>query len=285
VMAGCSSNVGNTTTSATSTTSPISSASTTSLVSPASTGSPAWMIYKSAKGFAINYPSDWTKDVKNSGAVDVFFALPTNNSAENLNVEAFNSSDTLNSSIARILSGVQEFSNFNQISTGNTTLAGNPAYTVVYTATVGGTNLTLAHIWTIKDGKEYFITYKATPNNYVTYLSTAQKMIDSFQITSNVSPSPTPTPTPTATPTSAFSVFYFHEIGCPYCAKLEASSSFAQLLNKVPVHRFLSTDTQTNKQFGVNNYPTLILLKNGVEVMRRSGEGAADDILARINAG
>jgi len=43
--------------------------------------------------------------------------------------------------------------------------------------------LKLTQIWTIKDGKEYFITYKAAPNNYDTYLSAAQQMIDSFQIT------------------------------------------------------------------------------------------------------
>ncbi|MGA3359582.1 MAG: PsbP-related protein [Halobacteriota archaeon] len=162
LTAGCTFNVGNTTPSA----------------SPTNT-------YNSTNGFAIQYPSDWSKDINQSGAVDVLFVLPTNNVTENLNVQVINISanDTLTSRTASIISQVQNISNFTQIDAGNTTLAGNPAYKIVYTATVNGNDLKLTQIWTIKDGKEYFITYKAAPNNYDTYLSAAQQMIDSFQIT------------------------------------------------------------------------------------------------------
>jgi hypothetical protein len=160
LAAGCTSNVGNPTPSA-----------------PTDT-------YDSAKGFTIKYPSEWTKDVPKSGAISVLFRMPTNNAAENLNVQVWNRSanETLSSRTARILAGVQDFSNYTEISAGNTTLGGNPAYKVSYTATYDGNNLKFTQIWTIKHGKEYLITYKADPKNFDTYASTAQQMIDSFKI-------------------------------------------------------------------------------------------------------
>jgi eukaryotic-like serine/threonine-protein kinase len=161
LTAGCAFNLGNPTPSA----------------SPTNT-------YESAKGFTIKYPSDWTKNEPKSGAIAVLFGIPTNNATENLNVQVWNRSanDTLSSLTPSKLSALQEFSDFKQIEAGNTTLAGNPAYKVVYTATVDGDPLKLTQIWTVKGGKEYVITYKAAPNNYDTYASTAQQMIDSFKI-------------------------------------------------------------------------------------------------------
>jgi PsbP-like protein len=161
LTSGCTFNVGNTTPSPTSTT------------------------YTSAKGYSIAYPSDWSKpQEQNNGAV-VLFLTPTNNKTENLNVQVFNLSanDTLSSETDSILSEAEGFSNYTLVDAANTTLAGNPAYKIVYTATTStGDNLKLTQIWTVKDGKEYFITYKGAPANYDTYLSAAQKMIDSFQI-------------------------------------------------------------------------------------------------------
>ncbi|MEI7827019.1 MAG: PsbP-related protein [Euryarchaeota archaeon] len=161
LTAGCTFNAGNTTPSA----------------SPTNT-------YDSAKGFTIKYPSDWTKDEPKSGALSVLFGIPTNNATENLNVQVWNLSanDTLSSLTATKLLAVQDFSDFKQIEAGNTTLAGNPAYKIVYTATVDGNSLKITQIWTVKDGKEYIITYKSDPKNFDTYASAAQQMIDSFQI-------------------------------------------------------------------------------------------------------
>lgn len=160
LAAGCTSNVGNPTPSA-----------------PTNT-------YDSAKGFTIKYPSDWTKDVPKSGPISVLFRMPTNNAAENLNVQVWNRSanETLSNRTAMMLAAVQDFSNYTEISAGNTTLGGNPAYKVTYTATYGGDYLKFTQIWTIKHGKEYIITYKADPKNFDTYASTAQQMIDSFKI-------------------------------------------------------------------------------------------------------
>jgi hypothetical protein len=132
----------------------------------------------------MQYPSDWTKDEPKSGAVVVLFGLPTNNATENLNVQVYNrtASDTLESLTSEHIQEAQEFENFTQIEAGNTTLAGNPAYKIVYKATYDGDYLKVTQIWTVKDGKIYLITYKAAPDNYDAHLSAAQKMIDSFRI-------------------------------------------------------------------------------------------------------
>jgi hypothetical protein len=140
--------------------------------------------YDSAKGFTIMYPSDWTKDVPKSGPISVLFRMPTNNPLENLNVQVWNRSanETLSSRTDSILAAVQDFSNYTEISAGNATLGGNPAYKVSYTATYDGDHLKFTQIWTITHGKEYLITYKADPQDFDTYASTAQQMIDSFKI-------------------------------------------------------------------------------------------------------
>jgi hypothetical protein len=160
LTAGCASNVGNPTPSA-----------------PTNT-------YDSAKGFTIKYPADWPKDEPKSGAISVLFRMPTNSAAENLNVQVWNRSanETLSNRTALMLAGVQDLSNFTEFSEGNTTLGGSQAYKIVYTATYDGDNLKFSQTWTLKHGKEFLITYKAAPQNFDTYASTAQQMIDSFKI-------------------------------------------------------------------------------------------------------
>jgi PsbP-like protein len=161
----------------------VSAAGCTSNVGKPTPSAPTNM-YDSAKGFTIIYPSDWTKDVPKSGPISVLFRMPTNNSSENVNVQVWNRSanETLSNRTASILAAVQEFSNYTEISAGNATLGGNEAYMVSYTATYDGDYLKFIEIWTIKQGKEYLITYKADPQNFDTYASTAQQMIDSFKI-------------------------------------------------------------------------------------------------------
>jgi hypothetical protein len=75
---------------------------------------------------------------------------------------------------------VENYSNYRKIDAGNTTLAGYPAYKIVYTDRVS--NFTTTEIWTVKEGKVYTINHAAHTRYYDTYAPTAQKMIDSFQI-------------------------------------------------------------------------------------------------------
>jgi hypothetical protein len=91
-------------------------------------------------------------------------------------------SDTLESITSFHIAYVQGFGNFTQIESGNATLAGNPAYKIVFTATYEGDFQKATQIWTVKDGKAYLLTYKTAPDDYNTYLSAAQQMIDSSKI-------------------------------------------------------------------------------------------------------
>jgi serine/threonine-protein kinase len=162
---GCTFNVGNTTTSPTSTT------------------------YTSAKGYSIAYPSDWGKPQEQENGTLVIFLTPDNNETENLyvqvvNMEAANlpANSTLATVTKSIKSNEQDNDDFKQIEETNTTLAGLPAYKSVYTATRDGDQLKVLETWTVKDDKVYLIMYKAAPTNYDKHISAAQKMIDSFQI-------------------------------------------------------------------------------------------------------
>jgi serine/threonine-protein kinase len=146
--------------------------------------SPPTSTYSSPKGFVITYPPDWVKDEAKSGPIAVFFDLPTGNAKESLNVQVWNRSanDTLENVTADILYGVQALPDYVQIEAGNATLGGVPSYRIVYTMTDDRDSLKVTEIWAIKGGKEYIITYEATPDNYNKYESTAQQMIDSFRI-------------------------------------------------------------------------------------------------------
>jgi hypothetical protein len=60
-----------------------------------------------------------------------------------------------------------------------------PAHKVVYECPCfpDTSILKRMEVWTIKDGRAYDITYEAFPDTYTERLDTAQKMIDSFEIT------------------------------------------------------------------------------------------------------
>ncbi len=165
LTAGCTFNVG--------TTSPSPSPSASSTLT-----------YNSTQGFAMKYPSDWTKDETNA-TLAVLFGLPTNNKTENLNVQVLNlsSSDSLSTLTDEGIANAQSYDNFTQIAANNTTLAGYPAYKIVFTATIDGNFVKVQQVWTVYEGKAYIITYKAAPANYDAYASTAQQMIDSFTTT------------------------------------------------------------------------------------------------------
>jgi|NGEPerStandDraft_9_1074522.scaffolds.fasta_scaffold99050_1 eukaryotic-like serine/threonine-protein kinase len=141
-------------------------------------------LYQSPTGFIMQYPSDWMKyEPGNDSNVVVLFALPTNNETENLNVAVFdNPSDVnLTTLVANATHQIQQLDDFRQINASNTTLGGVPAYKVLYTASIGGSNLKIMQVWAINNGKSYDITYNAAPDNYDKYAGTVQQMIVSFR--------------------------------------------------------------------------------------------------------
>jgi serine/threonine-protein kinase len=159
---------------------------------PKSTTSGNITTYENANyGFSINYPSDWTKQEhipNGTGShVVVLFVLPTNNVSENLNVvvdESIEPSTTLKEQTQANLEQLQQdHPDFKLLESGNTTLAGNPAYKIVYTASANQKFIKAMQVWTLSNGSYYLITYKTGPSNYDKYVETAQQMINSFELT------------------------------------------------------------------------------------------------------
>jgi thiol-disulfide isomerase/thioredoxin len=96
---------------------------------------------------------------------------------------------------------------------------------------------------------------------------------------------PTATPTPTSTPSarpSNLTVLFFYKPGCPHCAALENTSSFAQLQREVTVQWIVSAQSPLTDQYGVTSDPTLILLNHGTEVGRWVDATEANGINAQI---
>ena len=76
------------------------------------------------------------------------------------------------------------------VNSGSTTLAGNPAYMVVYTGNQGQVSSKWLETWTVvnvtasPNKRAYIITYGAKVDKYNDFLATAQGIINSFTITS-----------------------------------------------------------------------------------------------------
>jgi PsbP-like protein len=89
------------------------------------------------------------------------------------------------------INNLQKLSNnFQQISSQTTTVDGKPAYKIVFQGTfpeqmssTSTQNVAMKsiQIYTVNNGIGYVIAYKATQDNYNTYLSQAQQIIDSFK--------------------------------------------------------------------------------------------------------
>lgn len=77
----------------------------------------------------------------------------------------------------------QSYPDFDLIESSATTLAGNPAHKIEFTATDDKEEKRKAiQIWTLKDDKAYLFTYKADSKNYSAYLQAVQSMLQSFKI-------------------------------------------------------------------------------------------------------
>jgi hypothetical protein len=138
----------------------------------------------------IQYPSDWEKLEFSRRNIVVIFRSPAENSSDtklenlliqvgnlpfqNISLEALNNVniDTLRNSLV----------DFELVESTATTIAYNPAYTIVYTDRVGQDEHKTMQVLSIKEDKVYLITYTAEASRYDRYLPTIQKMIDSFRI-------------------------------------------------------------------------------------------------------
>jgi hypothetical protein len=139
-------------------------------------------------GISIQFPSNWEKSVNLDNFV-TFRAPPETDTriypaALGLKIQELASKSVLLQEVTKVqLSELRKSNpNLDFSESTSTTLAGKPAYRVVFTATENNqVERKAMQIWTIIDNKAFLITYKAQPDKYSTYLPTIERMIGSFQ--------------------------------------------------------------------------------------------------------
>jgi hypothetical protein len=142
----------------------------------------------STYGIRIQYPSSWTKqESQNQSSNDIVkFSSTARTAPASLAITGGKPAPQsiplqlyINASIYALR---QSFDNFSLIESNATTLAGFPAYKIVYTGIIpsSGLELEFMQVLTIKDSKNFVITFGTLPTDFSTYLPTTQKMIDSF---------------------------------------------------------------------------------------------------------
>ena len=144
-------------------------------------------------GIKILYPANWDKQENTSSSNDnstlidlVAFSPPFKNNSDivgKLIVQVDNISDIKPITLANYANDtVSDLRQDFRVSESNATLAGNPAYKIVYTGLEASIDLKAMMVMTIKGDRAYIISYTAEPEKYSFYLPTVQKMIDSFEI-------------------------------------------------------------------------------------------------------
>lgn len=175
-------------------------ATTTTMITPRppQTTSDILIYQNSSYGIRIQYPANWTKDEgdfdPNDDITDIVeFSSPFENRSESdpeilhISIEGFTDKNTTLDGYANsVITYYKEtLTNFNLVEsdTNNSTLAGRPAYKLVYTNVEDDTNYKTMEIGTIIGDKVYYIEYIAEEEKYSNYLPTIQMMINSFEIT------------------------------------------------------------------------------------------------------
>jgi hypothetical protein len=141
----------------------------------------------STYGIKIQYPSNWIKqenhNLTSAGRIvkfnsqgahsATFNIIGGNRLPSNMSLEQF--------SVTSINNLRQSFPHFNLLESNSTTLGGFPAHRVIYTAEVApGIRIKSMQVWTVKDSRDFIITYLSLPNDFPNYFSTIQHMIESF---------------------------------------------------------------------------------------------------------
>jgi hypothetical protein len=152
-------------------------------------GNAALLTYtNSTAGIKIQYPSNWQPQHPDNPSVTVRFISPAGGI---LGIQV--SDIPQNVSLAlETTAGINilnnTFDSFNLIDSTPTTIAGNnPAQRIEYTAKQDQLDLRFIQVVTIKDGKEYIITFGVPKDQFQSDLPALQQIIDSFQIINNTS--------------------------------------------------------------------------------------------------
>lgn len=144
-------------------------------------------------GIRLKYPDNWNfvenigNISKHSMVVNLYSYGYSNISAYTQNVNLVigrlsdNKTSLRNYTTAGISLLAHQFNNFTLDQINMTTLSGNPAMQIIYTLNDGQTSIKQMQVWTLKDGRDYILTYSAAPIQRFD-ISIAKKIFDSFVI-------------------------------------------------------------------------------------------------------
>jgi hypothetical protein len=208
----------------------------------------------STYGIRIQYPSNWIKQEsqnQSSNLIVGFKSPPGNGFAyitiergghvpQNISLEQFS-----NATINELR---QSFPGFNLTESNSTTLAGIPAHEIVYTSlTQSGHELELMQVWTLKDARDFIITYGSLSRDFSSYLPTIQKMIDSFAFIPATAPAASNATTPAASNATAPAAS-----NATTPAASNATAPIPSAANQTGLNN--STQTNTNFETARNQY-------------------------------
>lgn len=142
----------------------------------------------STLGIKMQVPADWLyKEINNTAITFLSAPNETNRAAVVVYIEKVPSGMFLVNFTQRNIQYLhQSTPSFHLITSNLTSLAGSPAYQIVFTSlsNTGHDFRKGMSIWTLKNDKAYIITYRAEPGlgSFTTQLPIVSYMIKSFQI-------------------------------------------------------------------------------------------------------
>jgi hypothetical protein len=163
----------------------------------------AWKAFKDRSNlFTVQYPSNWTvsglAEGESFGPIDVLFLAPITDADDVAEVEFIQYAEpsifstpqeALESEISSLQNdpNVTKFEIERPVECTSHNLSGLPACSYIYEiASTDGGNLAIMAVDALApDGKEYEAYYKASFDLFENHLPTAEKIIDSFQLTGN----------------------------------------------------------------------------------------------------
>ncbi|HLN89142.1 MAG TPA: DcrB-related protein [Candidatus Binatia bacterium] len=145
-------------------------------------------------GFSITAPTGWTTSEGVSGTVVIFYGptMTETGTDVNINIAVTSTTETLSEAISSMKTDYPtSFSDYSLVSESNRNIGGLSSYELVYTFTDSGNTYKQKQVVLIENGQGFIITCTAIPSNYDSYLPTFEQSIQTFRLTTTLSPSPT----------------------------------------------------------------------------------------------
>ncbi|MGL6340716.1 MAG: protein kinase domain-containing protein [Waterburya sp.] len=145
-----------------------------------------------SQGFEVGYPELWSKENRDDFfATGVIFFSPLENAQDTFKeqvsilVEVLPQDMSLAKYTEESIAEIKKLSDPNVSTAQTVNLGKQEARQVIYSGEENGNPVRRMQTWSIKNNQAYVITYTAQPDSYESYLPIVEKMIESFETTTN----------------------------------------------------------------------------------------------------